>query len=975
MKNTTCALTTLLGCALLLLGLIHAAQAAQVVSIPELAWSERSDWVNVKTDVTPKAVGDGVADDTAAIQAALTLASDKGPDEEAGPNCPKVVYLPAGSYKITATLEIRKASGFSLIGHGRATVIQWHGAPGASMFWSNGARHAWYNGITWDGRGIAGVGVDHSSQSQYETAICHENEAFLNFTQSGFRVGGGPRVNASADSTIRNCLFRDCYFGVSLLNYNDYVWTIEGCEFVDCGTGISDGGGQYYLRDSHFARSKVADLRIWTSPAVTVRRCTSVGSARFALVGRGDDYPTAPIIQDCQVANWTAIDGAIVVRTPGPVTLLDCQFTNPPNGVSPIRFISGRAATIVVGNNDSNQTAGVLDHSAAPLGKVITIPPGERARTLSSARTHFLNATASVGGKVFDAKVDFGARADGMTDDTAAIQKTLDAARQAGKDAVAYFPAGAYVVTQPLNITGSDYRIEGAGTWTRFSWKGGKGEWMVHVHNPQRLTMAHLTLLVNNELASMLTHTADDPRSRMTYDRVSTIDYSGKNLVGLRFESMAAGSTVHLRHAANADLFFRNCAGATILVNTVCANVNVEGTTPGDGFLGVLTAQSILNVKDNQNLVVESQYWEGQHYFLRVSGLPGAKPGHVTIGGGAPHWVDWTFARPNSDPRMMLIDNYCGRIYWGHTAPANGNPKGPAIIKHTGTNPLDLMSVAYLNGVEGNAFTDFDFQLGLTARHIAVGRRFERGVVSYNLPDQLPTDGLQCIAKAHDDLRQLGKLDLDWNYPQRFDADDLEPAAPPVAEGLYRLRNVVSGLYLTGAGRLGGSDAVVAALDIYTTQQKWQLTHQVANLYLLWFSTELWETPGHPLYLRARGNTPGAGTEINGRVEVGGEWGYRQTPFPERWYLEPTGDGQYRLHNAWDAGFRTGAPGGYLGVTANTEKGRIDPNVLTPDEKPPFGYRLADCVTVSPLQTNDPAQRWVLERIPEAEPDGTGENQ
>lgn len=44
--------------------------------IPALNWVARSDWVNVKTDVTPAAVGDGVADDTAAIQKALEGVKD-----------------------------------------------------------------------------------------------------------------------------------------------------------------------------------------------------------------------------------------------------------------------------------------------------------------------------------------------------------------------------------------------------------------------------------------------------------------------------------------------------------------------------------------------------------------------------------------------------------------------------------------------------------------------------------------------------------------------------------------------------------------------------------------------------------------------------------------------------------------------------------------------------------------------------------
>jgi len=50
--------------------------------IPELSWEERSDWINVKTAVQPPARGDGVADDTAAIQAALEIAYADRPERD-----------------------------------------------------------------------------------------------------------------------------------------------------------------------------------------------------------------------------------------------------------------------------------------------------------------------------------------------------------------------------------------------------------------------------------------------------------------------------------------------------------------------------------------------------------------------------------------------------------------------------------------------------------------------------------------------------------------------------------------------------------------------------------------------------------------------------------------------------------------------------------------------------------------------------
>jgi hypothetical protein len=74
----------------------------RAVQIPELDWKEkRSDWINVKTDVTPVAIGDGIADDTTAIQNALDMI---GPDHGAK----KTVYLPPRSlshYENTYTVN------------------------------------------------------------------------------------------------------------------------------------------------------------------------------------------------------------------------------------------------------------------------------------------------------------------------------------------------------------------------------------------------------------------------------------------------------------------------------------------------------------------------------------------------------------------------------------------------------------------------------------------------------------------------------------------------------------------------------------------------------------------------------------------------------------------------------------------------------------------------------------------------------
>ena len=97
------------------------------IDIPGLNWQQRSDWINVRTNI-PNAIGDGIADDTAALQSALNAT-----------NSGKTIYLPAGTYRITQTLAMHNGVASSIIGNGRDTKIVWGGAVGGAMFWSDTA--------------------------------------------------------------------------------------------------------------------------------------------------------------------------------------------------------------------------------------------------------------------------------------------------------------------------------------------------------------------------------------------------------------------------------------------------------------------------------------------------------------------------------------------------------------------------------------------------------------------------------------------------------------------------------------------------------------------------------------------------------------------------------------------------------------------------------------------------------------------
>ena len=147
--------------------------------------------------------GDGVSDDTQAIQAALNDAGTGGRGD--------VVYLPAGTYKITSNIHWVDKINVSLLGHSPSdTIIKWAGpAAGcptdqygrpicSTMLWVDGVNEARFGRITWDGQGTASIAVWHDWDASIPnqpvccpTNLSHEDEVFKN-VQKGL-VAGGPR--------------------------------------------------------------------------------------------------------------------------------------------------------------------------------------------------------------------------------------------------------------------------------------------------------------------------------------------------------------------------------------------------------------------------------------------------------------------------------------------------------------------------------------------------------------------------------------------------------------------------------------------------------------------------------------------------------------------------------------------------------------------------------------------------------------
>ena len=785
-----------------------ASSFAAPAEIPELNWEPRSDWINVKTGVAPGAKGDGIADDTAALQAAL----DKLNGAYGEVHTCKTVYLPAGTYRITKTLSWgngKNLFGVNLIGHGRATRIVWDGATtNAFMFHENGVAGARFTGIILDGAGKAQMGILNSSASTFEWDIFYQHMAFRNFTECGIYFGPCaplPYANATCGS-LDNCLFDHCDMGIVIRDYNALAINVTGCEFRQCGRGVSMEQGNTYIRHCHFEGSHEMDVYLAPSgmSSSSVEHCTSLGSRYFVFAGYYGYHNLARIV-GCTVEGWTDPRKAIEGFGGGPLFMIDCTFLRPPSKNPPVHLSNQPyiAQRVVLSNNKSSKTQGIVN-ADYPHARITEAPRGKVSAALAGGRQGFLHETVRMPGKVFDAKRDFGAKGDG-SDDSDAVHATIDAARAYGKNAIAYFPPGKYHVTKPLIITGADYYIGGAGITSSIKVDS------CQVVDPQRLVIEYVELIGIHQ-------TSTGKGSSIWYDDLNAGSIFGPMQTTLTLDGLSGKDAVHFIKVNCSVAQISNCQRATILANNFIGSALVESqqrNEPKDGFLGFeyleADTRNALTVRDSQNVVVNDLYDEqAKMSQLKLLGNAGDSPGRVTIFGGSKLHTEV------KEP-IVNIDNYCGTVYLSSFFFGDGGAGASYVVaEQTGANPFDLLLVGCHFGSMSDPYAaPFSWKLSpsakLTSMENGVGDGkwnrysvldgmlpaqaiqrqqstktygYRRSVsldtcdplakndvnepsIKEDLSNVVPPGSLKKIATAFDDVRRLLNLDLKWNYSAR----------------------------------------------------------------------------------------------------------------------------------------------------------------------------------------------------------------
>ncbi len=152
-------------------------------------------------------------------------------------------------------------------------------------------------------RGGASVGSvpGPAPGSRQASGPSHRHLAFRGFADAAVLEKHPAGGQALAETTFENCLFEDCERGVAFLQFNDYDYTFDGCEFRRCGVGLDTVHGNFYVRNCHFEASRVVDIRDWSEHCSSIRRTTSRGSQAFV---KRISTVASLTIQDCHVDGW-----------------------------------------------------------------------------------------------------------------------------------------------------------------------------------------------------------------------------------------------------------------------------------------------------------------------------------------------------------------------------------------------------------------------------------------------------------------------------------------------------------------------------------------------------------------------------------------------------------------------------------------------------------------------------------------------
>jgi hypothetical protein len=543
-------------------------------------------WADLKAGY--HAVGDGNADDTAAWQSALADVGTAGK--------PAVLYVPAGTYKITQPLQMTTRIGATVVGDDpTTTTLKWAGASGAVMFTANGVAYSAFGRMTFDGGGAAVTGMSHSWDGSVDYFPTHSELADIVFQnmavgQSCLHVGAGPGGNA--EMTVKRSRFLQCAVGVAVTNYNALDWFFWDSTFDGNGTGLQNTAGNFHVYRSLFRQSKKTDVEIVNKGYFGFRHNWSVGSNQTWIDDGPSGNPDLVAMQgNTIVAPSSPSAGPVVVMNcMGPLQMLDNVIQTPDGQTGPVVKVSdfGPAALLSAGNTFTRAQAIQVAGTQRSFGADMVVANSSLSLTPPPPHPFAPHVVRPI--------VEVAAGGDGK-----AVQAAIDtAAQMIGKRPVVHLPAGTISVSATLKVPpGVDMQIIGDGFMaTRLAWSGSGTGPVLDIAGPTGATLREFQVVGNSGMADgIVIHGVDAAGARIAGDQLAT-------------EGDATGLDVHGLTAARVEVRTMYHSTTTVMGVSVA-------NPPGTALVALLGGSESNNaggsyaVAQGSRLAVEDIWYEG----------------------------------------------------------------------------------------------------------------------------------------------------------------------------------------------------------------------------------------------------------------------------------------------------------------------------------------------------------------------------
>jgi hypothetical protein len=535
-------------------------------------------WTNVK--IAYGAVGNGQADDTSALQRALTELGTSGHSP--------VLFVPAGRYRITGTLTIAHQIWLSVIGEDpETTSIVWDGPPGGTMLLVNGLAYSRINRLTFDGRRTAAVAVEQSYDNRaphFDTGNEYADDVFADVE---FGIHGGFKGFGFAETSIVRARFlRNRTAGVALGNFNALDIWIWYSVFEDCSVGITNdpGAGNYHVYGSVFRGSSVADLSMQNTGVFSARGNYSTGSRAFFVSGPSINHPASIEIQGNTIIDPRDTT-AIRLGNQGPGLLLDNAIRSRPGAQAAVVWWKSAFGADVTTVGNSFTVAKPFDVN----GRHVSVDDRVVLRDEIEAAEPVLPATLENRHRDI-LEVPRGA-------DAGTIQALVNAAvKNNGSRPIVHVPFGEYAIDRTIVVPPSDVQIVGDGLLSILKWTGSDRGPVIAIDGPTQATVRDLRINGGKTADGILVSNVDQKNSRVYFQ---ALQVNSASEVGLHVD--------HLSEAAVELVDMGHGYAPAVSVKVTGARATI--------FSGA-SAGSALNydVSEGGDLMVSDMWYEGVAY-------------------------------------------------------------------------------------------------------------------------------------------------------------------------------------------------------------------------------------------------------------------------------------------------------------------------------------------------------------------------